>query len=94
MPATLIAQFISPDQRVGAVHEHFAERSSVDGLQIVVVTLIIAVLLCGMLLLLNRIQQQKQRRQEAERSQRLRELTAPRQESMTLRQKRALPRRT
>ena len=88
MTATLIAQFISPSERVGAVHEHFAGRDSGDGLQIVFLTVVGAVLLCGLLLLLSRIQRHKQRRRQAEQDQHRRELTAPRQQFMTLGQKR------
>ena len=94
MTTTLIAQFISPTERVGAVHKHFAGRDSGDGLQIIFVTLIGAVVLCGLLLVLSRIQQRKQRRRQAEHDQHRRELTAPRQQFMTLGQKRTSAGRT
>ncbi|HUU81949.1 MAG TPA: hypothetical protein VM243_00470 [Phycisphaerae bacterium] len=94
MSSTILAQFISPDERVGAVHEHFAERTSADGVQTVIVALIIAVVLCGLLLVVNRIQQRNQRRREAEQEKRRQELTAPRNAFLTLQQPRTRIRRT
>ena len=90
----LLAQLVGPDERVGAVHRHFAGRSSADGLQVIVAVVLMAVLLCGVLLLLHRVEQQKQRRKEERRARRRRELTAPRQEAMSLKHRKLSTRRT
>lgn len=72
----LIAQTLDPGQRLGAVHEHFNQRTASDSLQVVYLTLIAAVLLCGALVLLNRIQRASQRREEQAGDQRREEMTA------------------
>ncbi len=90
----LLAQMVGPDERVGAVHKHFAGRSAADGLQVIVTVALVAVLLCGVLLLLHRVEQHKQRRKEEERAERRREMTAPRNQATSLRHRRLSTRRT
>lgn len=60
----LLAQTMSPGERIGALHDHFASRTTADGLQVLYTTLIVAVLLCAVLVLLHRIQQANERRRE------------------------------
>lgn len=90
----LLAQLVGPSERVGAVHKHFAGRSSAEGLQVIVAVALMSVLLCGVLLLLHRVEQQKQRLKEEKRARRRRELTAPRDETLSLRHRRLSTRRT
>ncbi len=72
----LLAQFGSPSQRIDAVQTHFSGRGSAGGLNVILATAIIAVLLCGVLVLLNRIQRNRRRREEELGAERRRQLTA------------------
>ncbi len=65
----LLAQTLSPGQRIDALHGHFSNRTGWEGLQVVYVTAIIAVVLCGILLLMGRIQRARQEREERARDQ-------------------------
>ena len=76
MLSFILAELRSPSDRVGAVHQHFAGRSSDDSLHIVVATMTIAVVLCLVLIVLNRIQTMKRRREEREHAMRLQAKTA------------------
>ena len=71
----LLAQVLSPGERIEALHGHFSTRTGWDGLQVVYVTAIIAVVLCAVLLLLSRIQRAKAQREERARDQRRRART-------------------
>jgi hypothetical protein len=64
MLVQLLAQTMSPGQRIDAVHGHFAGRSGGEGLTVLYATLIIAVLLAGLLLIVHRIQRAKADREE------------------------------
>jgi hypothetical protein len=64
MLAGLLAQTMSPGQRIDAVHGHFANRSGLEGLTVLYATLIVAVLLAGLLLIVHRIQRVKADRDE------------------------------
>jgi len=87
----LIAQLGSPAERVEAVHNHFSGRTSSEMGSVILSTMIIAVLLCGVLVLLNRLQRERLRREEQEHARRLRELAKrPRQPEFLTRQRRQL----
>jgi len=75
MLGSLLAQLGTPGEKLDAVHTHFARKTPSDGLSVIFATLIIAVLLSGVLLLLNRVQQAKQQREDQTRARRRRELT-------------------
>ena len=70
----LIAQ-VSPRDRVSAVHEHFSSRSWAESWTALVAALIFAVVLCGVLLIMNRIQRNRIQKQEREHERRMNELT-------------------
>ena len=72
----LLAQALSPGERIEALHGHFSTRSAWEGLQVVYVTAIIAVVLCAALLLLSRVQRAKAQREERARDKRRRARTA------------------
>ena len=76
MLAQLLAQLLGPGDRIDAVHTHFDSRSSSDGLGVMFTTLALALLLCGVLVLLHRVQRGKQRREEQAGAERRRNLTA------------------
>ena len=80
----LLAQFASPSQRIDAVQTHFAGRGSAGGLNVILATTIIAVLLCGVLVLLNRIQRMRLRREEELGAERRRQLTARHDQGLQL----------
>lgn len=96
----LLAQALSPGERIEALHGHFSTRSTWDSLQVIYVTAIIAVVLCAVLLLLNRVQRAKAQREERARDQRRRAQTARPEaqtqvsRNLTLIQKRQAERRT
>ena len=72
----LLAQALSPGERIEALHGHFSTRSTWDSFQVVYATAIIAVVLCAALLLLSRIQRARAQREERARDQRRRARTA------------------
>jgi hypothetical protein len=72
----LLAQTLTSGERIEAVHGHFSSRTGADGLQVLYATLIVAVLLCVVLVLLNRVQQAKEQREERARDQARRARTA------------------
>lgn len=71
----MLAQIVSAGDRIDAVHTHFRDRTSADGLNVVFAALAVALLLCGLLLVVGRIQLVRQRREEQARDERRRNLT-------------------
>ena len=76
----LLAQAISPGERIEALNKHFSSRTGADGWHVLYATLIIAVLLCAVLVLLHRVQQAKEQREERARDQARRARTAAAQQ--------------
>ena len=65
--ANLIAQTISPGERLDAVHKYFEEQGQSQGLGVLWGGLLFALGLCAVLMVLNRIQLSGRRREEAAR---------------------------
>ena len=96
----LIAQITSVGDRIDAVHKYFDSRQDSDGLNVVFGALVIAVVLCGVLIVLHRIQVAGRRREDRARAKRRESLStharpaAQVSRELTLIQKRQAARRT
>ncbi len=74
---TILAQAVNPAQRLNAVHEHFMQRSTSDGMRVIFVTLVVAVGLCAVLLLMGRFERARQLREEKAQAQRRHRMARP-----------------
>ena len=66
----LIAQITTVGDRIDAVHKYFDSRQDSDGLNVVLGALMIAMVLCGLLTVLHRIQLAGRRREDRARAKR------------------------
>ncbi|MFQ5489073.1 MAG: hypothetical protein ACE5GE_00010 [Phycisphaerae bacterium] len=73
----ILAQLVGPAERLDAVQGHFMQRTMSDGMQVIYVTLIIAVVLCGVLLLVGRLDRGRHAREERAREQRRQQMARP-----------------
>jgi hypothetical protein len=74
-----LAQNLSGGQRYDAVHEHFSTRSYEEALQVILVSLLVAICLCVILLISYRAQERHRRHLDLDAGRRRKRITSPRQ---------------
>ena len=78
----VLGQAVTPRDRLSAVHRYFDSREGSHTLGVVFGALILAVLLCGLLLLVHRVQIRKQQRAAEARAKRRQSMTRAAQPSL------------